>query len=132
MTTTEKTVSDRLRFWFIVHFVIDFLFAVPLLLVPEFTLNLFGWTTVDPLASRLVGAALMGIGGESLLVRNASVEVYRAMLDLKIIWSLAAIFGIGASMVTGGPWMGWVLLGIFGLFCALWIYYRRQLRPSEG
>lgn len=132
MTTTEKTVSDRLRFWFIVHFAIDFLFAVPLLLAPEFTLNLFGWTTVDPLASRLVGAALMGIGGESLLVRNASVEVYRAMLDLKIIWSLSAIFGIGASMAAGGPWMGWVLLGIFGLFCALWIHYRRQLRPSEG
>ena len=132
MTTPEKTVPDRLRFWFIVHFAIDFLFAVPLLLAPEFTLNLFGWTTVDHLASRLVGAALMGIGGESLLGRNASVEVYRAMLDLKIIWSLSAIFGIGASMVGGGPWMGWVLLVIFGLFCALWIYYRRQLRSSEG
>ena len=132
MTTTERTVPDRLRFWFIVHFAIDFLFAVPLLLAPEFTLNLFGWTTVDPLASRLVGAALMGIGGESLLGRNASVEVFRAMLDLKIIWSLSAIFGIGASMAAGGPWMGWVLLGILGLFCALWIHYRRQLRPSEG
>ena len=128
MTTPEKTVPDRLRFWFIVHFAIDFLFAVPLLLAPEFTLNLFGWTTVDPLASRLVGAALMGIGGESLLGRNASVEVFRAMLDLKIIWSLGAIFGIGASMAGGGPVMGWVVLGIFVAFCALWSYYRLQLR----
>ena len=128
---SDESVPDRLRFWFVIHFAIDFLIAVPLLLAPVFTLELMGWTTVDPLTSRLVGAALLGIGGESLLSRNASVEVFRAMLDLKIIWSLGAIFGIGASMAGGGPVMGWVVLGIFVAFCALWSYYRLQLQERS-
>ncbi len=124
----DTSVPDRLRFWFVVHFAIDLLFAIPLLLAPRFTLELMGWTTVDPLTSRLVGAALLGIGGESLLGRNGGLELFRGMLDLKIIWSLGAIFGIGVSMVGGGPFMGWVMLGIFAAFCALWCYYRLQLR----
>ncbi len=124
-------VPNKLRFWFVVHFVIDIIFAVPLLLAPKFTLTLFGWSTVDPLTARLVGAALMGIGTESLLGRNATAEVYRAMLNLKIIWSLSAVFGIGVTMASGGPVMGWVLMGIFGAFCALWIYYRLQLQSGE-
>ena len=127
----DGPVPDRLRFWFVVHFAIDYLFAIPLLLAPEFTLELIGWTTVDPLTSRLVGAALLGIGGESLLGRYGSADVYRAMLNLKIIWSLGAIFGIGASMAGGGPPMGWVVLGIFVAFCALWSYYRIQLRERQ-
>jgi hypothetical protein len=110
--------------------VLDILFAVPLLVAPRFTLTLFGWTTIDPFTARLVGAALVGIGGESLLGRKASAETYRAMLNLKILWSLSAVVGIGASMAEGGPAMGWAFLGIFGGFCALWIYYRLRLRES--
>ena len=121
-------VPDSLRFWFVIHFVLDVVFAIPLLVAPEFTLSLFGWTTIDPLATRLVSAALMGIGVESLLGRNATAEVYRAMLNLKIIWSLSAVVGIAASMAAGGPVMGWVILGIFGAFCILWIHYRIRLR----
>ena len=58
-------VPSSLRVWFVIHFVLDFIFAAPLLVAPKFMLTLFGWSTIDPLASRLVGAALMGIGGES-------------------------------------------------------------------
>ena len=124
-------VPSSLRVWFVIHFVLDFIFAVPLLIAPEFMLTLFGWNTIDPFASRLVGAALMGIGGESFLGRNGSVEVYRAMLNLKIIWSLTAVIGIGVSMAPGGsPW-GWGVLGIFGAFCLLWVYYRLRLRHRE-
>jgi hypothetical protein len=119
---------NRPRFWFLIHFVVDVVFAMPLLVAPGLTLSLFGWTTVDLMATRLVGAALMGIGVESLLGRKAGVEVYRAMLNLKIIWSLSAVIGIGASMADGGPATGWAVLGVFGAFCGLWIYYRIRLR----
>lgn len=121
-------IPNGLRFWFVVHFVLDVIFAIPLLLFPEETLQLFGWTQIDPLATRLVGAALMGIGIESLLERNASMEVFRAMLNLKIIWSLGAVFGITLSMIQGGPPLfGWILLVIFGSFSLLWISYRLRL-----
>jgi hypothetical protein len=90
-------------------------------------MTLLGWETIDPATTRLVGAALLGIGGESLLGRNASLETFRAMLNLKIIWSLSAIFGIIATMLEGAPPLGWALLGIFITFSATWIYYRMRI-----
>ena len=71
--STENNVPRNLRRWFVIHFVADILFAIPLLLIPETILPFFGWTVVDPITSRLVGAALLGIGTESLLGRNASL-----------------------------------------------------------
>lgn len=121
-----------LRFWFIVHFAIDVFFALPLLLFPEGALSLLKWNRIDPLATRIVGAALMGIGIESWIGRNASVEVFRAMLNLKIIWSLSAVFGIGLSMIQGGPPAGWIFLALFGGFSMLWIYYRLRLKPGTA
>ena len=120
-------VPKALRFWFFVHFVVDVAFAIPLFLAPTKTMTLLGWTTVDPFCARLVGAALMGIGIESLLGRNADSNVFRGMLNLKVIWSLSAIAGIAMSMAQGAPTMGWVFLAIFCSFSGLWIYYRVKL-----
>ncbi len=123
-------VSDRLRFWFVVHFVVDMLFAVPLFIAPEWMLTLFGWQNVDPLTSRMVAAALFGIGIESFLGRYAQVDVFRGMLNLKLIWSFGAVLGILISLIQagGGPFMGWVVMGIFVAFFFLWAYYRLKLR----
>ena len=122
-------VPKSLRVWFVIHFVLDIAVAVPLLVATDFTLSLFGWTTIDPFAARLVAAALMGIGGESLLGRNASAETYRAMLNLKIIWSVAAIFGIILTLIfNDGPLMAYVVLLLFAVFSGLWMYYRFLLR----
>ena len=121
-------VSKSLRNWFVIHFVLDFIFAVPLLLFPVAFLELFGWKTIDPLTARLVGAALMGIGVESYFGRNASVDAYKGMLNLKIIWSASATFGLILTMLTtAAPLVGWVLVAIFAPFCALWSYYRIQI-----
>lgn len=120
-------VPKSLRTWFVIHFFADYMFGIPLLIAPVWALTLFGWKYVDPATSRLVGAALLGIGGESLLGRNASVETFKAMLNLKIIWSLAAIFGITVSIIQGAPPMGYAFLAIFGIFSTIWIYYRVKL-----
>jgi ferredoxin len=100
-------VPRSLRFWFVLHFVVDFIFAVPLLVAPVWLLTLFGFQNPDSFTARLVGAALLGIGGESLLSWGGPVEAFRAMLNLKIIWSLAAIVGIILTLViSGGPFHG--------------------------
>jgi hypothetical protein len=121
-------VPGSLRFWFVIHFAVDIVFALPLLLIPDVLMPLLGWRCVDPISSRLVGAALIGIGGASLLERTASAEVFRAMLNLKIIWATSAILGIGLGLLRGGPPVGWALLVIFAAFLALWVHYRLRLR----
>ena len=101
MSKNADTVPNGLRTWFVIHFVADILFAIPLLLFPQALLNLFSWKTFDPIMTRLVGAALMGIGVESLLGRNASAATFRAMLNLKVIWASSALFAIGIGIAEG-------------------------------
>lgn len=122
-------VPRSLRFWFVIHFVVDFIFAIPLLLAPVWLLMLFGFESPDPFTARLVGAALLGIGGESLLGWDGTLEAFRAMLNLKIIWSLAAIFAIMLTLlVSGGPIMAYGILLVFAAFSGLWMYYRFLIR----
>lgn len=119
-----------LRGWFILHFVFDVLLALPLMVAPVATLRFFGWQTVDPIATRVVAAALFGIGIESYLGRNAGFEAYRGMLNLKIIWSLAAVIGLLVSLLQGAqgaPFMAWFALVAFLAFNLLWVYWRWML-----
>ena len=120
-------VPQSLRRWFVGHFVADVLFAAPMIVAPEATLRAFGWTVVDPVTTRLVGAALVGIGVQSLLGRREGVEVYRAMLTLKCLWSGAAVVGLALSIAQGAPPMTWGFLAIFVAFAVVWNYYRVTL-----
>ena len=121
-------VPQSLRRWFVIHFVADIIFAIPLLLIPEIIMPLFGWKVVDPITSRLTGAALLGIGVESLLGRNASRAVFKAMLNLKVIWAAGAVLGIGLGIIVGSPPAAWLFLAIFTLFLIVWSTYWVKLR----
>jgi hypothetical protein len=126
----DLQVPAALRTWFVVHFIADMIFAIPLMIAPRFTLELLGWQSVDLLGARIVAAALFGIGIESYLGRNAGQEAFIGMLNLKIIWSLAVIVGGTISMLEGAqgrPPMAWVLIIIFAIFNVLWVYWRRKI-----
>ena len=120
-------VLKGLRTWFVIHFIVDMVFGIPLLILPVTTLTWLGWAKIDPLTSRLVGAALMGIGIESFLGRNASKEVYQAMLNLKLIWSASAIFALTLSLFSEAPTIVWLIWGLFAGFFCVWAFYKRKL-----
>ena len=123
-----KQLPPSLRTWFVIHFVVDYLFAIPLFIVPAWFLSLFGFTVVDPVTTRLVAAALFAIGGISLLSWNESVNAYNSLLKLKIIWSVSAIAGLLVSLWQGAPVLLWPIVLVFGLFCGIWSYYFWKLR----
>ena len=104
------------------------LFGIPLLLIPGVILPFLGWQEFDPVTSRLVGAALMGIGGESLFSSQASKGVMKALLRLKIIWASAALMALVLGLLSGGPPLIWAFLVIFAVFLTAWIHYFRKLR----
>jgi len=126
--SAANDVPLNLRRWFVIHFIADIIFAIPLLLIPEIIMPILGWTVVDPISSRLVGAALLGIGVESLLGRDAGREVFKAMLNLKILWAGGAVLGIGLGLYAGAPPAAWFFLAIFAGFLILWSYFRFMLR----
>ena len=130
-------VSPALRRWFVVHFVADLLFAIPLFVAPTAFLELVGWRQVDPYTARIAAAALFGVGIESWLGRNAGAESFVAMLNLKVIWSLACTVGIAVSLAQGaqgGPVAAWGFFVIFAGFHVLWLTHRvllgRRLRRA--
>src|SRR3989338_10556741 len=122
-----KQVLSSLRTWFLIHFIVDYLFAIPLFIAPSWFLSLFGFTVIDPVTARLVAAALFAVGGISLLNRNESANTYKALLKLKIIWSVSAIAGLLVSLWQGAPVLLWLIVIVFALFCGIWIYYLNKL-----
>ena len=130
----EHRVPKTLRMLFLVHFILDMVFAVPLFVAPRAFLQLLGWDTIDPFTARLVAAALFGIGLESLIGINAGSEAYRGMLNLKIIWSSAAAAGIAvgvARMGDAAPFFAWVFLIVFAAFSSIWTFWRVRLPSAE-
>lgn len=121
-------ISWSLRIWFLVHFLVDYIVAIPLFLFPLQTLSFLGWHTIDPLATRIVAAALLAIGGVSLVARGADHNAYRYLLTLKIIWSFAATAALViAAAERDAPWGVWIAITAFLFFGSLWIYYRVKL-----
>ena len=127
----DKSPPHSLKVWFKIHFIIDYVIALPLFLFPIQTLTLVGWDTIDPVASRIAAAALFGIGGISLIAQKSSLEIYQILLKLKIIWSIGAIFGIILSIIEYSlfsSYILWIFLVTFVGFNALWIYWINRLK----
>lgn len=119
-------VPSSLRLWFIIHFWVDLLFALPLLFAPGQTLAFFG-ISGDAILARLIGAALIGIGGTSLLERNASRDTYSALLTLKLLWSGTATFALLFGAATTTLWSLWLFTAVFfGFFC-VWAYFKKTV-----
>jgi hypothetical protein len=121
-------VPLSLRRWFVAHFVIDLVLGLPLLFTPHLLLGALGWTHVDPASARLVGAALLAIGGQSYLSRNDGPEGLRPLLNLNVIWSYAAIFALVAAVGQGAPPAAWALLSGFVALAGVWTHYRIRFK----
>ena len=121
-------VPRTLRAWFVAHALVDLAAGLPLLAAPELVLRRLGWTCVDPVSARLVGAALLAIGGQSFLGRDAGVDVYRAMLRLKLVWSLSAAVSLFIGIGAGAPPAAWALLSIFICFAGVWLHHAIRFR----
>jgi len=133
MILEKEIVPKALRFWFVVHFAADILFAIPMFFIPVQFFTLLRWQTIDPIATRMVAAALFGIGIESLLSRNGSKDSFKTMLSLKIIWSSAAVVGLSWGLISGlfgNVLVGISLLVIFLLFNILWAYWFIYLKRN--
>lgn len=120
-------VPQLLRRLFILHFILDYTAAIPLMIAPQKVMLLLGWHAPESVAARLAAAALIGIGGISLLAHDAGTETYRLMLTMKLLWAGAAIIGLILSIIEGAPVFTWVFLFIFALFFGIWLFYRLRL-----
>jgi hypothetical protein len=116
-------VPRSLRAWFIIHFIVDIFAAVPLLIAPVESGAWLGFSSLDPLTTRLVAAALVAIGVESFLGRNATRASFHTMLRLKLLWSATAAIGTALAIANGTSQAAWAVFAIFAVFHLIWLRY---------
>ena len=120
-------IPELLKKIFLLHFIIDIIFAIPLILFPEIFLRYLGWIEIDVISARLVGAVLIAIGTTSLIKKESTIESYNTLLTLKIIWSFSALSVLLISIINGAPKILILIFIIFLLFFIIWVYYKRKL-----
>ncbi len=151
----DRPISNGLRTTFLVHLVIGAILGVALFLVPGRTLNLLGWvpdrvqlpntdqsipgqTFVDPVVTRILGAALLALAFSSLRgwSRSASTSKWS---EVAFLVELETIFNVlGALAILSGlflldrsmPVIGWVLLAVQIAFAVAFGLAWRQSRAS--
>jgi len=121
-----KAVPPSLRYWFLIHGVVDYALAIPLFIFPTATLALFD-LSAPPVLARIVAAALFAIGGISFIARDCNKETYKILLTLKLIWSALSIIAILLALLQQFMWSWWFFLGLFCIFFGVWLYYRIKL-----
>ena len=116
-------MSKFLRRTFLVHVVVALLSGIPLLLAPGRLLQFMGWAPIDPVISRLFGAALVALAWASFRgYRAAGRSQVRLVVELEALYTVLAVVGTLRHIVMGGwPWMLWLLLVVFGIFALAWI-----------
>jgi hypothetical protein len=125
--SAEKTVSQGLKITFLVHFVVGLFFGLVNLVVPEQWGDLTNWPVTDPVAFRLIGAAILGFATSSFLAyRETDWERVIIIVRAEIVWTaLATLVFLVALLFGGAPAIGWFNAILMAGFCAAFsVFYR--------
>lgn len=114
-----------LKYTFIVHIVIATLFGLPLVLFPGRLLGFFEWAPVDPLLTRVLGAALLADAWACLRVlRGADALAITIVLEMELVF--AVLSGVGLLrhlLIANYPLMVWLVFAIFMVFAVAWAVF---------
>jgi hypothetical protein len=123
-------MSKSLKYTFGIHAIVSLIFGAALLLAPGRTLGLFGWSPVDPLMSRGLGAALLGLAWGSFRAWQATERKQVAILvEAEAVFCVLACVGLLRHVLAFAyPWYVWGITVIFAAFAIAWILalVRRQ------
>jgi len=118
-------MSKGLRMMFLIHALVSVVGGLLLLIIPGRVLLFFRWAPIDPILSRVLGAALLALAWSSF--RGWQAEERR---QVEIVIELEAVFTALASvgllrhlLVAHWPLVVWLLSGVFLVFAVCWIAF---------
>ena len=116
-------MSKRLTITFQVHSVVALILGAGLLITPGRFLGIFGWLPVDPLISRILGAAVLGLGWASYRAwRSADWEKVSILVEAEAIFTILACVGLlRHTLFWWYPWYVWLTVAILAAFAVAWI-----------
>ena len=139
----DDPIPNWLRTVFLVHLILALVFGGLLYLIPGRTLTGVGWvpvqvglpgselripgsTFVDPVISRIVGAALLGLAYTSFrgwrATRRQEVHLVLQMEAIFCVLSVGAFLAGLLFWERPMPVIGWVFVCLFAVFGVAWLW----------
>jgi hypothetical protein len=117
-------MSRSLRVLFLIHTIVSVIIGVLLLAIPGRFLGAFGWAPIDPIGSRLLGAAFLALAWGSFRGWRAQEKAQVAILvELEAVFCVLASLGLLRHLlVASWPWYVWLSFAGFVAFAIAWIY----------
>ena len=116
-------MSKALRVTFLVHGIVFALVGVQLLLVPGIALTILKWAPIDPIITRLLGAALLGMAWSSFRGWRATERSQVALVleTAAVFASLGCVGLLRHLLVSRWPIMLWIVFAVLFAFAVAWI-----------
>ncbi|NLS76909.1 MAG: hypothetical protein GXY76_06580 [Chloroflexi bacterium] len=125
---------------FLVHWIMAGILGLVLWVIPGRFLQALGWAPIDPILSRLLGAALLALGWASFLGWRAKAGACTgALIQMELVYTvLGAVAVLRHLLVAHWPWMVWLLFVVLAgwavawAWCALWGMRRQGDAPTSA
>jgi hypothetical protein len=117
-------MSKVLKLTFLIHAIVSVILGALLLAMPGRFLQWLGWAPIDPIISRILGAALLALAwGDIRSWRGLTKTEVAILIEMQL--GFAALAGIGVLRhllkPAGWPAMVWILFGVLALFAVSWL-----------
>jgi hypothetical protein len=118
-------MSSALRITFLIHTVVSLVFGALLLLIPGRFLQLLDWAPIDPIGSRLLGAALLALAWSSFRGWLATErKQVRIVIEMEAVFTVLACVGLLRHLLFARyPIVPWVVLAVFLIFAVAWTLF---------
>lgn len=118
-------MSRGLKITFLIHAVVSFVFGLLLLLIPGRFLLTISWAPIDPIASRMLGAALLALAWASFRGWQATEKLQVAILiELEAVFTVLVCVGLLRHLlVANWPLMVWLLFAVFVVWAIVWVFW---------
>jgi hypothetical protein len=150
----NKPAPKGLQITFLVHAILSLILGLSLLLVPGRSLALSGWveewvqlpnsdqiipgyTFVDPLITRLLGAALLALAYLSFRCLRSVAQVgkdVRLVVEFEAVYCALSIIAILIALITMERIAGvivWLILLLYAAFFVAWgIFWQSQRKQA--
>jgi hypothetical protein len=110
--------------------IILLMIGLPLIFIPLPVLIGAGWLQPDPLTARLLGSALVSLGGGSVMCTQANRKTVYQVLNFFLLFESLAVCSLFYSVLDyeqQRPAGAMVMAGVFTLFSMVWAYARGRL-----
>jgi hypothetical protein len=125
-------MSQALRIAFLIRAAVGFLFGISLFLAPGRLLDAVNWRPIDPIISRVLGAALLALAWSSFRGWRAAERSQPVILEAEAAFTVLGCIALLRHLLSGPyPAMVWMVFAILAIFAVTWIVFLLRQRRQQ-